>query len=239
QAGAGTGSTATGAAAARRRTSGELDYTRNDKHQTTSLNLSAGPLDDDHLLHNHQVGSHLQGDESDDDDEVSDDIVLKKGLHRLAENRDLVLFAFAETQSPLTPFVTKYRRSLSTKHGLDIQEQTNARIEHQEKFGGGVWQSFTAKLATNINGNLKTLLLASSRLFYHKPQTFFGICPEEGLGPLVTNPKKAFSGKLLRLRKGRLKILCVGAHFPIASIARHLENPDKRAAMEGCKYVMA
>ncbi|CAD7963757.1 unnamed protein product [Amoebophrya sp. A120] len=138
-----------------------------------------------------------------------------------ATTRDLIFFSFAETQSALTPFVKKWKKQLADKRGLDICEQTNARIEHQEKFGGGMWQSLTAKLATNWNGNLKTLLLAKSSVFQPQPKTFFGICPEH---ENIPNPKKAFSGKELRLRNSKVKILCIGAHFPIGKIARHLEQ---------------
>ncbi len=168
----------------------------------------------------------------DEDDEVK----TEKGIHKLGRNRDLVLMAFAETQSPLTPFVTKYGKILAEQYGLDIIEHCNARREHQDKFGGTVWQAITAKVATNINGNLKTMMFGSSKYFKTRPVTFFGVCPEH---EHIPNPKKAFAGKLLVCKESKAKILCVGAHFPIGSIGKHMEGNDEVAVMESCKYVMA
>eukprot|EP00392_Amoebophrya_sp_AT5.2_P002628 g2633.t1 len=162
--------------------------------------------------------------------------IQRRHPHRFT--RDLVFFSFAETQSALTPFVKQWKQYLYDKGGFDICEQTNARLEHQDKFGGGLWQSFAAKIATNINGNLKTLLLAKGQLFEKNREVnnanqhggkmnlnprikkFFGICPEN---ELVPNPKKAFTGRVLKVRHSKLKILCIGAHFPIGKIAKLLE----------------
>ena len=52
---------------------------------------------------------------------------------------------------------------------------TNARREHSDKIGGSTfWSMFLTKAATNINGNLKTLILTRSQVFKLKPITFFG-----------------------------------------------------------------
>jgi len=64
-------------------------------------------------------------------------------------------------------------------------------------------------------------------MFRINPTTFFGRCEEKNLAVSVPNPKKSFTGKLLKSTTSNLKILLVGAHFPVGILGKTLEGNDQ------------
>lgn len=144
---------------------------------------------------------------------------------------DIVHTTLVETRLNLSAWVEEY---LGTHRGqrLDSLLVQNARREGSMNTRSKL-RSIAEGIAASYNGNLKTMLGFSSKAVKEDECVIFGRLTEAKVaGIAVPNPKKAFMGKAVSDPATGIRLCFVGAHFPIASVAAAIEDPNKDALNE-------
>eukprot|EP00931_Biecheleriopsis_adriatica_P049251 TRINITY_DN28487_c0_g1_i1.p1 TRINITY_DN28487_c0_g1~~TRINITY_DN28487_c0_g1_i1.p1 ORF type:complete len:541 (+),score=81.91 TRINITY_DN28487_c0_g1_i1:164-1786(+) len=149
---------------------------------------------------------------------------------------DVSFATFIETRLVLNDWVEQYL----AKHRHSSMDQLlpqNARREGSRHTRSRA-RSFVEGLAATYNGNLKSMLAFGSKTFKEDIGVFGRLTEREFGGYPVPNPKKAFMGRSLVAREGEgIRLVFVGAHFPISKLMAALEDPVD--PLHGAKIALA
>lgn len=163
---------------------------------------------------------------------------------------DLVFASLVETRVALSDWKQAFlkKKKKGEQPHLDSMVHTNARAEGSESGGtGSIFSSFGIRkmvegMVADYNGNLKTLVAYARKRLEPGKEQLFGRLPEAKVGGVaVPNPKKAFTGSVVRATDGSetFRLCLVGAHFPIDRIRAALEDPENRDPLHTAKVALA
>lgn len=148
------------------------------------------------------------------------------------EPPDIAFATLVETRLNMTDWVQEYLRKHADSLHLHSVLAQNARREGGQRTHSK-FRKWMEGLAASYNGNLKSMLAFRSNNFEEdKAGVLFGRLTEAKVAGIpVPNPKKAFMGRSIttqhQIAPGRnLRFCFVSAHFPIALLAKALEEGD-------------